>query len=92
MKRNIKAVSESKLLFGTIEVLNQKKENVYAKWILYDSDKNLIASFTNNYFIGNSPLNNDQVFELIKNKILQYRIGRNRIFQEIEFIKNDKDG
>lgn len=85
MKKKIKVISDGQLLFGEIEVLNISNNKAYVMWRVFDSKRRLIASFTNDYFFDEKEFTEDDIFELVKNQMLKYRVGRKKIFSSVEF-------
>lgn len=76
--------NQTLLCFGNIEILGKKDKQIYVLWQMFDSQNNLIASISKDYFIGRDKLNEDDIFELIIRSILNYRIRRKRIFLEVK--------
>lgn len=85
MKKEIKVFSDTQPMFGEIEILNATEIKAYVAWRIFDEENNLIASLTNNYFLGDKPFTTGEIFELVKNQILKYRMGRKKIFTSVEF-------
>lgn len=84
MKRKILVTSyENNNWKGEIEILNMERETVYVKWFIEDENNRLVASFTNNYFIGGQEYTNEQIFYLVIDRILKYRIKRRKIFKDV---------
>ena len=71
-------------IHGNIEVLNKTDKVAYASWCLFDSSNNLLASVSRSYFIGGKTDSNKELLDMIISNILNYRMGRQRVFSEIE--------
>ena len=86
MKKNITANTKTNICKGEIEILNKDEKTAFVKWVIYDQDNKLVASLTNSYFLGNQLLDDSAIFSLVKEAILKYRIGREKIFSSVEFL------
>jgi hypothetical protein len=88
MKKQIQAISnDKKPLVGYIEVLNKTSESAYVVWRIFDMEQRMVASFTNNYFFEGKKYSDEAIFERVKDQILKYRVGRDKIFCSIEFVR-----
>ena len=71
--------NEIKSFTGEIEIINKLDKTAYARWILYDTAGNLIATLIRNYYIGDIIKVTDQdIIKLVIENILKYRIGRKK--------------
>ncbi len=86
MQKQIRVVCDDQILFGVIDILNKDGKNIYAVWRLFDQEKRLLASLTNNYFLSDKNASDDEIFHMIKRQILNYRVGRRKKFTSAEFI------
>jgi hypothetical protein len=85
MKRKILVDQHGKICNGEIEILKKKDRKAYVKWIIHDQENNLVASLTRSYFLGADNKSDDEIFQIVQNAILNYRIGRKTIFSKIDF-------
>ncbi len=85
MKRNIVVNADTNLCKGEIEILNKSDKNAYVQWKIFDHENKLVASLTNNYYIGNQVVDDNEIFCIVKDAILKYRIGRKKLFNYVEF-------
>jgi len=86
MKRKISVISSEKDNWkGEIEILTRNDKVAYVKWVVYNQNNELVASFTNNYFIGDREYGDNEIFSLVKDCILNYRLKRKKIFENVIF-------
>jgi hypothetical protein len=88
MKKKISVVSSNQNTWeGEIEILSKNDKTVYVKWVVYNNKDKLVASFTNNYYIGDSQYSVDEIFSIVKDRIICYRIGRKKIFEKVILVR-----
>jgi hypothetical protein len=71
---------------GSIEIHWKKNPQAYITWQFYYEDK-LIVSKSENFFIGQEKENDDELISKVLKKIENYKIGRKRIFEDIEICR-----
>lgn len=78
---------------GEIEILNFSPEHrtAYAWWRIFDTDGKLLAAKSRNYFIDKDTLVESDIIELALKNITNYRMGRKRVFSEVEIIGENHD-
>ena len=77
--------------FGEIEIIkidSVKVYSAYVSWRIFDESGQRIASVSKNYFLGDKPLSNAEIFEIVIKNIQHYRIGRKLVFSAIKLIDN----
>ena len=72
---------------GEIKILRQEQKVFYASWNMQDEKSVNLAGKTRNYFVDNEKLSESTLIELILADIKKYRIGRKKVFSEIEVVK-----
>ena len=74
---------------GEIEILNFNAEHrtAYAWWRIFDQDGKLLAAKSRNYFTDKADFSDLDVIPLILQNIKNYRIGRNRVFSQVEIVE-----
>jgi hypothetical protein len=85
MIKKIIAVAAGEYLSGEIEILNETDRKVYVVWRVYDQKNKIIASLTNNYFLGDNRETHQEIFELVRKQMEKYRVRRKKLFTTIEF-------
>lgn len=85
MIKKIIAVAAGEFLSGEIEILNETDRKVYVVWRVYDQKNKIIASLTNNYFLGDNRETHQEIFEIVRKQMEKYRVRRKKLFTTIEF-------
>ena len=87
MKKKIRALFDGSTCFGIIEIINTNRPNktAYVSWSIFKAEGKPIGGLINNYFLGNEDFSDEEVFDLVKDQIQKYRIGRKRVFSNVEF-------
>jgi hypothetical protein len=73
---------------GSIEIHWIKEPQAYITWQFFYGDK-LIASKSDNFFFQENKDNMDELIKRVLKKIEGYKIGRKKIFEEIELCLED---
>ncbi len=68
---------------GSLEIHWKKSPQAYVTWQFFNGDK-LIVSKSDNFFYNEDIENEDELINRILKKIEEYKIGRKKIFEEIE--------
>lgn len=89
VKKKFTAIFDDSICFGVIEIIKTDKihKTAYVGWSISNSEEKPIAGFINDYFLGKDDFTNEEVFNLVKNQIHKYRIGRKKVFSNVEFEK-----
>ncbi len=71
---------------GEIDIMNidQEHRTAYVSWRIFDEREQLLASASRNYFINKEEFSDTDIVEAVLENIMNFRIGRNRIFSEIK--------
>ena len=85
MKKNLTAICDDLGRFGSMEILSRSGRSVYVIWTFWDKENKLIASLRHNYFLESENVDDLAILDLVKNQISKYRIGRRRLFSNVEF-------
>ena len=87
MKKKFTALFNNSICFGLIEILNINRvhKTAYVSWQISNGENNPIAGLINNYFLGKDNFTNDEIYNLVKDQIPKYRIGREKVFSNVEF-------
>ena len=85
MKLKAKAIIDNVKLDceGSLEIHWQKSPQAYVTWQFFNGGK-LIVSKSENFFYQEELENEDELIKRVLKKIEGYRIGRKKIFENIE--------
>ena len=71
---------------GKIQILHRTGKSVYASWELHIEDGTSLAGIKRNYFMNKENASDQEVIPFILDNVMNYRIGRKRIFTEVQVI------
>ena len=75
---------------GEIKILRRDRNVVYAAWHMEDENGGNLAGVTRNYYVEEENVSEsaaiELAIELILANIKKYRIGRKKVFSEIEIV------
>lgn len=71
---------------GKIQILHRTGKPVFASWEMHSEDGTSLAGVTRNYFMNKENASDKEVIPYILENVINYRIGRKRIFTEVQVI------
>jgi hypothetical protein len=71
---------------GKIKILHRTGKSIYAGWEMHIEDGTSLAGVSRNYFMNKENASEEEVIPFILDNIMNYRIGRERVFTEVQVI------
>lgn len=71
---------------GTIKILRRTGKSVYASWEMHTEDGTNLGGVSRNYFMNKENALDEEAIALILDHIMNYRIGRKKVFAEVQII------
>ena len=71
---------------GKIQILHRTGKSVYASWEMQIEDGKNVAGVKRNYFMNKENASDQEVIPFILDNVMNYRIGRKRIFTEVQVV------
>ena len=68
---------------GSIAVENQAGKNIYASWSMKEENGQRLAGLSRSYFFKEEPVDEEKILASVLQNIINYRIGRERIFSYV---------
>ena len=71
---------------GSVTILHRHGKSVYASWEMHTEDGTNLGGVSRNYFMNKENALDEEAIALILDHIMNYRIGRKKVFAEVQII------